>query len=132
MKILSFNRGIEQILSRKGPDASELSASKSYPGSKSSFQPIGSAIRTHLNEVFNVHTSDLEIGNFLRPEIKNLNIITPEGYEKAFQKARDFLDDYQPRNQMEADKKKSLSLLLSEMQDNRELFDTYRKALLQG
>lgn len=132
MKILSFNRGIEQILSRKGPDASELSAGKSYPGGKSSFQPIGSAIRMHLNEVFKVHTSDWEIGNFLRPEIKNLNIITPEGYEKAFQKARDFLDDYQPRSKMETDKKGALSLLLSEMQDNRELFDTYRKALLQG
>ena len=131
MKILSFNRGIEQILSKKQLDGGRPGGS-AFPNSKSLFQPIGSAIKLHLDEVFNVHATDWEAESFLRPDIKNFNIVTPEGYSKMFQRTRNFLDDYKPRNKNEAGKKQALSLLLNEMQDNRELFDTYRKALLQG
>lgn len=132
MKILSFNRGIEQILSRKELERSQVDPGRAFPSSKSSFQPIGSAVKLHLDEVFNVRAGAWEAESFLRPEIKSLSIITPEGYAKMFQKTRSFLDDYKPRNKNETNKKQALSLLLNEMQDNRELFDTYRKALLQG
>lgn len=132
MKILSFNRGIEQILAEKRPDSGELDPRRAFPLSKSSFQPTGAAIKLHLDKVFNIHSGEWEIESFLRPEVKNLNIITPEGYAKAFHKVRNFLDDYRPRSKNQTMKKQALSLLLNEMQDNQELFDTYRKALLQG
>ena len=132
MKILSFNRGLEDILSSKLSTANELKPEQAFPKSKSLFQPTGAAIRLHLDEVFNTNAEAWESENFLRPDIKMMSITTPEGYLKMFKRVRNFIDDYEPDSEEEAKKKQALSTVLNMMQDHQELFDTYRKALMQG
>ena len=124
---LSFDAGIERILSRSDPIAPSLPESNQVLPGETHYEE-------HLTDLLLPPSVEQALAESFRPDVEHREILTPVGYETALDETETTMRTSIDRSISRSDQEKleSAVQLLEEEKNLRELLRTYRHLLHQG
>lgn len=124
---ISFDAGIEQILSHKDNVAPTLPDSPNVASGAGRYEK-------QLDDVLFPPSLEQSLADSFRPEISNLDLLTPVGYEAALCECEQLIDEQLADANTDQNRESlgNLKKLLTEEQELRSLLRTYRHLLHQA
>ena len=128
MKVLSFDRGIEQVHQGGDPERTLL------PSQRTSVQPSEKHPDVRLNQLFDASSTDRRLLDGLKPDIQDKNVLMPARYHDMLRKVHQCLKEALEHGRGEEGRRilEEAAALLKEEKGLMDLLETYRNILQQA
>ena len=127
MTTISINTGIESI-SYQGPGVIRKS---DYPSSKV-YLPLSASVSSHMDDVFDLQTSDRFLSKELAPKAIDNDVTVPCNYGRLFEEIEHIGAQCKPKYGEDQQTMQSALVLFSDLKVNFESLKLGREALIQG